>query len=205
MPPDESLHKASDRDNKIDAGKSKSADSDAEPNLSRGHETRKSKGRRVKSYLKKCKGALSKGDEGSVERKRGSCWFVDDAEDKGAAEKESVDEAEIADDRQSVYEDARDFAPDQPLDGTLDKCDSSDTLIAETQEPVEADNNIDCSRSDSTAHDDNEETSEEFNLAVVAASGVRQASVFIMRHYLSAVLTKKRTKNVVPPIIRRLI
>lgn len=49
--------------------------------LPRSQETRKSKTKKVKSYLKKCKGALSKGDENVTEKKRQencTSWYLED-------------------------------------------------------------------------------------------------------------------------------
>ncbi|KYN04373.1 hypothetical protein ALC62_05139 [Cyphomyrmex costatus] len=49
--------------------------------LPRSQETRKSKTKKVKSYLKKCKGALSKGDENVTEKRRQencTSWYLDD-------------------------------------------------------------------------------------------------------------------------------
>ncbi|KAL6261660.1 hypothetical protein P5V15_006748 [Pogonomyrmex californicus] len=49
--------------------------------LPRSQETRKSKTKKVKSYLKKCKGALSKGDESVTEKKRQencTSWYLED-------------------------------------------------------------------------------------------------------------------------------
>lgn len=66
-----------------DAALVSAADS-RDSSLPRGHETRKSKTRRVKSYLKKCKGALTSRteDSSSVERRErnSNCtsWYVDD-------------------------------------------------------------------------------------------------------------------------------
>lgn len=52
-------------------------------NLPRSQEIRKSKKKKVKNYLRKCKGALSKGDESSVtEKKRQencTSWYLEDA------------------------------------------------------------------------------------------------------------------------------
>lgn len=48
--------------------------------LPRSQETRKSKTKKVKSYLRKCKGALSKGDEASSDKKRQehcASWYLD--------------------------------------------------------------------------------------------------------------------------------
>lgn len=50
--------------------------------LPRSQETRKSKTKKVKSYLRKCKGALSKGDEVSTEKKRQehcTSWYLDES------------------------------------------------------------------------------------------------------------------------------
>lgn len=50
--------------------------------LPRSQETRKSKTKKVKSYLRKCKGALSKGDEGSSDKKRPevcTSWYLDES------------------------------------------------------------------------------------------------------------------------------
>lgn len=51
--------------------------------LPRNQESRKSKTRKVKSYLRKCKGALSKGDEASSEKKRQehcTSWYLEDSQ-----------------------------------------------------------------------------------------------------------------------------
>lgn len=50
--------------------------------MPRSQETRKSKTKKVKSYLRKCKGALSKGDEASTEKKRQehcTSWYLDES------------------------------------------------------------------------------------------------------------------------------
>ncbi|XP_026828123.1 uncharacterized protein LOC105288137 isoform X2 [Ooceraea biroi] len=54
---------------------------DASSNLPRSQETRKSKTKKVKNYLRKCKGALSKGDESVTEKKRQencTSWYLED-------------------------------------------------------------------------------------------------------------------------------
>lgn len=138
----------------------------------RNHETRKSKSKRVKSYLKRCKGALTKNDETSCERKKNetvsqqqtsSSWYVEGKKDSATlAKSEEDDDTEQRPEeifelckarsvsvtrgsRSSLYEDARDEfgAANSEVkelgedDGGLNKCDSSDTLIAETQEAKE--------------------------------------------------------------------
>lgn len=195
--------------------------------LPRSQETRKSKTKKVKSYLKKCKGALSKGDESVTEKRRQencTSWYLEDVptcarqqEDRdelpekytefpeerleGAARDaepvedpasetlevsfsrgENLDETPhealtrlLEEDRRadlsrrtSLYEDARNANPEQPVsnektstkepelfrdevqkdaavsletltteDTNLNKCDSSDTLIAEVPEAIE--------------------------------------------------------------------
>ncbi|XP_011697958.1 PREDICTED: uncharacterized protein LOC105455945 isoform X2 [Wasmannia auropunctata] len=196
--------------------------------LPRSQETRKSKTKKVKSYLKKCKGALSKGDESATEKRRQencSSWYLEDVP-ACASQQEDRDElpekytefpeerleeaardappvedpapetleenfsrgenleksphealtrlleedrrADLSRSRTSLYEDARDASPEQPVsdektpikepelfrdegkkdaaisletliteDTNLNKCDSSDTLIAEVPEATE--------------------------------------------------------------------
>ncbi|KZC04914.1 hypothetical protein WN55_09713 [Dufourea novaeangliae] len=51
--------------------------------LPRNQESRKSKTKKVKNYLRKCKGALSKGDEGSTEKKRQehcTSWYLEQSQ-----------------------------------------------------------------------------------------------------------------------------
>lgn len=140
--------------------------------ISRTQETRKSKSKRVKSYLKRCKGALTRGDDNSCERKKSidqqqpqqqqqqtnSAWYIDGkGENVKTEEEEEEEEDEVEDEyifelckvkgssRNSLYEDAREELPakqreheeeDEEVvkvledDGSLNKCDSSDTLIA---------------------------------------------------------------------------
>lgn len=159
-----------------------------ESNLgSRDHETRKSKTRRVKSYLRKCKGALTSRseDSSSVERRErnSACtsWYVDDEDPRTSQDNEDETEPDFPtvklsketeqtklpeeqdaeleespprhesprkDSGFSVYEDASDEPleiPDQSRErvgsretlvlnddaALLNKCDSSDTLIAD--------------------------------------------------------------------------
>ena len=197
---------------------------EVDPTISRGHETRKSKTRRVKSYLKKCKGALSKSEDNSVERKRENCssWYLEGTSGSSSkpdtSEKVAVDDdleeticsvsqqveisnletSDIQDSenvqkeidgskgnfdkgsKSSLYEDASDIGvqvareektqtrdPDNLFEGSptekdpeilaievgnLNKCDSSDTLIAEVPEvsraPVEFDGELCSSKSE---------------------------------------------------------
>lgn len=128
-----------------------------EPNLPRSHETRKSKTKRMKNYIrKKCKDALSKGDETGGDRRREKCtsWYVDDKHDDVRGE--IFDKVDPRGSRSSLYEDATDMQihidenvaeieDANPISGAsletlivddqiLDKCESSDTLVPELSE-----------------------------------------------------------------------
>ncbi|XP_046469912.1 pleckstrin homology domain-containing family G member 4B isoform X1 [Neodiprion pinetum] len=103
---------------------------DYEPNLPRSHETRKSKTKRVKNYLrKKCKDALSKSEDaaGAEKRRDQKCtsWYVDekcseeefmrDHLDSSSLDRtadrrvcESVEKIQSRGSRSSLYEDATD-------------------------------------------------------------------------------------------------
>nr|XP_050867484.1 uncharacterized protein LOC127071818 isoform X2 [Vespula vulgaris]XP_050867485.1 uncharacterized protein LOC127071818 isoform X2 [Vespula vulgaris]XP_050867486.1 uncharacterized protein LOC127071818 isoform X2 [Vespula vulgaris] len=64
-------------------------------NLPRSQETRKSKTKRVKSYLRKCKGALSKGDETVSEKKRQencTSWYLEDNHQSVSTRREEIDD-----------------------------------------------------------------------------------------------------------------
>lgn len=93
--------------------------------LPRSQETRKSKTKKVKSYLRKCKGALSKGDEGLEKRRQEHCtsWYLDESqapEDDIFPEKQT----EFCDERVPITED---IAP-VVLEKSNDNADS-ETLI----------------------------------------------------------------------------
>ncbi|XP_014215885.1 uncharacterized protein LOC106644746 [Copidosoma floridanum] len=150
---------------KVSDGKPNEAINSEQQLPARAHETRKSKSRRVKSYLKRCKGALTiRGDETSCERKRApgppqTSWYVDKkdpkSEEEDGEEEEDGDEGEIRPEelfelckpsavrrvgsRGSLYEDARDDVGCGAADARTEdngSLNSSDTLIAETcQEP----------------------------------------------------------------------
>lgn len=85
--------------------------------LPRSQETRKSKTKKVKSYLRKCKGALSKADEASTEKKRQehcTSWYLDEShqeEDNPVMEIQKQNsellEERIAEEEASPLEDGR--------------------------------------------------------------------------------------------------
>lgn len=63
--------------------------------LPRSQETRKSKTKKVKSYLRKCKGALSKGDESTTEKKRQencTSWYLEDLPVSASHQEENLSE-----------------------------------------------------------------------------------------------------------------
>lgn len=97
---------------------------EVETNITRGHETRKSKARRVKSYLKKCKGALSKSEDNSVERRRANCssWYIEGSSGSSSQPDTSVHVA-VDDD----LEEAISFAPQQVEISNLDTSDVQDS------------------------------------------------------------------------------
>ncbi|KAK2585711.1 hypothetical protein KPH14_010324 [Odynerus spinipes] len=199
-------------------------------NLPRSQETRKSKTKRVKSYLRKCKGALSKGDENVAEKKRQencTSWYLEENQSstsrrdeldeyfekytelseerlqqqqndapsnetsENALARTSKEDARIdleSDSRTSVCEDAtanvtsgqceseektrrkeledvNDAVTVETLaaeDTNLDKCDSSDTLIAEVSEVTECVNEfvVVSNFSQSVRNDDGENTND---------------------------------------------
>lgn len=123
----------------------------------RNHETRKSsKGKRVKSYLKKCKGALTtKTDDASGDRRKqeqsNASWYVEGKKEAASSSKEEVEDvrpeeifelckrnsrtskSEEEDEEVATVVEAV-LKEEEEEDGALNKCDSSDTLIAESKE-----------------------------------------------------------------------
>ncbi|XP_058805556.1 uncharacterized protein LOC131672382, partial [Phymastichus coffea] len=186
-----------------------------QPPISRGHETRKSKSKRVKSYLKRCKGALTRAEDASCERKKSierrqqqeqqeqqqqqqqqqqqtSCaWYVESRKESAKTEEEEEDEGEpvfelckAAGSRNSLYEDAREELRTKAEeeeeeeeksakagdDGSLNKCDSSDTLIA----PQEA-------------KDDSEEDAGPATPTIIPNTVVRADAASLIRTYLGPI------------------
>ncbi|XP_076761909.1 uncharacterized protein LOC143429935 isoform X2 [Xylocopa sonorina] len=93
--------------------------------LPRTQETRKSKTKKVKSYLRKCKGALSKGDETPSEKKRQehcTSWYLDESHQEDAEallEKQS----EFSDERLVEAEEAASLVPDELEDNATQPVD----------------------------------------------------------------------------------
>ncbi|CAL7935501.1 unnamed protein product [Xylocopa violacea] len=94
--------------------------------LPRTQETRKSKTKKVKSYLRKCKGALSKADEAPSEKKRQehcTSWYLDEShqEDVEALlEKQS----EFLDERLAEAEETSSLVPDEAEENATRPVDS---------------------------------------------------------------------------------
>lgn len=71
-------------------------DNAADNNLPRSQETRKSKTKKVKNYLRKCKGALSKGDENATEKRRQencTSWYLEDVPTCASSHRQDRDES----------------------------------------------------------------------------------------------------------------
>ncbi|CAK9829258.1 hypothetical protein ANTRET_LOCUS6627 [Anthophora retusa] len=89
--------------------------------LPRSQETRKSKTKKVKSYLRKCKGALSKGEETSSDKKRHehcTSWYLEESHQE---------DAEILLEKQTEYLDQRIVETEEA--SSLVRDDLEDTLI----------------------------------------------------------------------------
>ncbi|XP_076241438.1 uncharacterized protein LOC143183654 isoform X2 [Calliopsis andreniformis] len=82
--------------------------------LPRSQETRKSKTKKVKSYLRKCKGALSKGDESVLEKKRQehcTSWYLDESQaPQGDTYVPSEKQTEFSEERVTRIEDVAPLA-----------------------------------------------------------------------------------------------
>ncbi|XP_060811082.1 uncharacterized protein LOC132904525 isoform X2 [Bombus pascuorum] len=107
--------------------------------LPRSQETRKSKTKKVKSYLRKCKGALSKGDEASSDKKRHehcTSWYLDESH------QEDLDvllqkQSEYLDDRIVEAQETSNLIPDETLEDpplSIDTLPTTDPLTNPTKE-----------------------------------------------------------------------
>lgn len=133
--------------------------------LPRSQETRKSKTKKVKSYLKKCKGALSKGDESVTEKRRQencTSWYLEDVP-TCASQQEDRDElpekyTEFPEERLEGA--ARDAEPvEDPASETLEKSFSRSENLEETPHEaltrlLEEDRRADLSRSRTSLYED---------------------------------------------------
>lgn len=130
--------------------------------LPRSQETRKSKTKKVKSYLKKCKGALSKGDENVTDKRRQencTSWYLDDVP-TCASQQEDHDEppekyTEFPEER---LEEAVEPAED-PVPETLEENFLRDENLEETPHEaltrlLEEDRRADLSRSKTSLYED---------------------------------------------------
>lgn len=133
--------------------------------LPRSQETRKSKTKKVKSYLKKCKGALSKADESVTEKRRQencTSWYLEDVA-TCASQQENRDElpekyTEFPEERLEGA--ARDAEPvEGPASETLEESFSRSENLEETPHEaltrlLEEDRRADLSRSRTSLYED---------------------------------------------------
>jgi len=133
--------------------------------LPRSQETRKSKTKKVKSYLKKCKGALSKGDESVTEKKRQencTSWYLEDVP-TCASQQEDRDEllekyTEFPEDR--LKETVRDAEPvEDPASESFEENFSRSKNLEEAAHEaltrlLEEDRRVDLSRSRTSLYED---------------------------------------------------
>ena len=122
----------------------------------RNHETRKSKSKRVKRYLKRCKGALTKAEdnsnscEGKKPDHQTAAWYVqdDDKKEEISQEKKSEDimvlEVESEIETNSIIEQELDcdFKADEMFELCKLRTASKDSLYDEKEEKEEAEVNV---------------------------------------------------------------
>ncbi|KAK9310435.1 hypothetical protein QLX08_000196 [Tetragonisca angustula] len=121
-----------------DTGEASSEQQPEGGTLPRSQETRKSKTKKVKSYLRRCKGALSKGDEGSSEKKRPevcTSWYLDESH------QEDLDvllqkQSEYLDERIAETEEAS--TSNDTLEGARSSNDDPPTSSAKNDNPDES-------------------------------------------------------------------
>lgn len=123
-----------------DTGEASSEQQPEGGTLPRSQETRKSKTKKVKSYLRKCKGALSKGDEGSSDKKRPevcTSWYLDESH------QEDLDvllqkQSEYLDERVAETEEASSPTPNDSSEGARSSNDDPPTSSAKNDNPDES-------------------------------------------------------------------
>lgn len=140
------------------------AGDNADNTLPRSQETRKSKTKKVKSYLRKCKGALSKGDEGVAEKRRQencTSWYLDDVAPCASNRPENRDAdryTEFPEER--LREQARDLVPvEDPAPETLGTSPPKGANLDETPDEalarlLEEDRRADLNRSRTSLYED---------------------------------------------------
>lgn len=142
------------------------ADSTADNNLPRSQETRKSKTKRVKSYLRKCKGALTKGDESVAEKRRQencTSWYLEDAPNCATHRRERDESTEryteFSEERLEQSEPVEDPAP-ETLDESFSKVENrEDTPDAALARLLEEDRRADLNRSRTSLYEDAKDSS----------------------------------------------
>lgn len=134
--------------------------------LPRSQETRKSKTKKVKSYLRKCKGALSKGDEGSSDKKRPehcTSWYLDESHQEDVdvlLQKQSeclderIAETEEASITNDTLESTRSSNDDPPTNFTKDEFAEDEPLARLTEDEANESNEADLRRSRTSVYED---------------------------------------------------
>lgn len=158
-------------------------------NLPRSQETRKSKTKKVKNYLRKCKGALSKGDETVTERKRQencTSWYLEDVS-TSTSHQEARDEpseryTEFPEERldESVREPIEDPATETVLERSQASCSKNlegtpDEALARL---LEEDRRADLSRSRTSLYEDARATSPELQRAPGEKTSTKESERF---------------------------
>lgn len=132
-------------------------------NLPRSQETRKSKTKKVKNYLKKCKGALSKADESVTEKKRQencTSWYLDDIANHASQEDHDEPAERYTEfSEEKLEESTRDAEPvEDVIPETLESSLRDENLEGTLNEVfirlLEEDRRIDLSRSETPLYED---------------------------------------------------
>ncbi|KAK1121427.1 hypothetical protein K0M31_010229 [Melipona bicolor] len=145
-----------------DTGEASSEQQPEGGTLPRSQETRKSKTKKVKSYLRKCKGALSKGDESSSDKKRPelcTSWYLDESHQEDLdvllqKQSECVDER-IAETEEASSPTPNDDPPTSPPAKVDDPGESEDEPLARlTEDEANESNEADLRRSRTSVYED---------------------------------------------------
>jgi len=141
-------------------------------NLPRSQEIRKSKTKKVKNYLRKCKGALSKADETITEKKRQencTSWYLEDVS-TGTSHQEARDELpeRYTEFRENLDESIRELIEDPTIEALQVSC--SENLEGTPDEALarllEEDRRADVDSSRISLYEDARATSPEFQPAL---------------------------------------
>ncbi|KOC67078.1 hypothetical protein WH47_11731, partial [Habropoda laboriosa] len=157
--------------------------------LPRSQETRKSKTKKVKSYLRKCKGALSKGEEPPQDKKRQelcTSWYLDESHQEDTEIVLSEKQSEYLDQRIVEAEEATSLIRDdledtltQTTDSTnLAKEDDRDGIVDETLSRLtEDDQKSDLRRSRTSLYEDARDSMNDRECSVEESKAERNDAV----------------------------